>query len=203
MKISVTHLKPLEVHTKKERADRRKAAYSFLLGEIRAMYGGADLPEEVQESREEERGSGERQIFPFVKDPLGKPYLPGHPGILFNLSHSRNGYAAAVIADSSEASAVGIDIERRFPYHDLLARKICHPAEADALGAAASAEEKAGLLNIIWSRKEAILKCEGTGIRSSLSALDTIHIDERLYELTEFQTDDYTLCVCKKRITSD
>ena len=33
---------------------------------------------------------------------------------LYNLSHSKNGYAAIVVSDSAEASAVGIDIEARY-----------------------------------------------------------------------------------------
>lgn len=177
------------------------AAYSFLLHEIRSIFDNTNLPPEIRENDEERSGGGEKKIYPFEKDPLGKPYLPGHPEILFNLSHSSNGYAAAVIAEWSEASAVGIDIERRFPYNELLVRKICHPAEAEAILDASSQTEKQRILNQIWSRKEAILKCEGTGIRSALSTLNTIHIDNNRYELTETQTEDYTLCVCKKRKT--
>ena len=194
MKISTTRLSPSKVHTKEERAVRRRAAYSFLLSEIKSIYG--DITSEGSEGE-----ASDPDIFPFRKDPLGKPYLEGYPQILFNLSHSRNGYAAAVVEDAGQALSVGIDIEFRFPYNELLARKICHVCEAEALQYACSEEERKDLLNFFWSRKEALLKCEGTGIRSSLKSLDTVHIDKRRYEIFEKQTDEYTLVVCKKRIS--
>lgn len=191
MKIAVKRFEPDQVHTKEERADRRRAAYSFLLSEIRSIHN--DL---IIEAGDRQQTSEDPDIRPFVKDPLGKPYLPGRPEILFNLSHSRNGFAAVVVEDSSRASSAGIDIERRFPYQEMLARRICHPEEKRALQEAETEDERQALLNRIWSRKEAFLKCEGTGIRSDLRALDTIHIDKKRYKMWEAQNRDYTLAVC-------
>lgn len=196
MKISVIRLKPYEAHSKEERADRRRAAYSFLLSELRSEYGDRLSDSFLME----EDGHCDPVIAPLRKDALGKPYLPGHPEVLFNLSHSRNGYAAVIVADNREADKVGIDIEARFPYHELLARKICHEHETAALIQAVSDEERKNLLNRFWSRKEAVLKCEGTGIRSSLRELDTMNINPDLYEIKEEQTDDYTLVIAIKRV---
>ena len=161
------------------RAMSRKAAYRFLLREILKAFP-------VLEKE-------------FVKDALGKPYLPGHPEILFNLSHSKNGYAAIVVSDSAEASAVGIDIEARFPYRDPLARKICSESESRLIREAPSEAEKKRLLNLFWSRKEAILKCEGTGIRQDLRLVDTIRLS-RSCELREEMNEAYTLVTCVKRV---
>ena len=184
------------------RAMSRKAAYRFLLREIlkafpvlEKEYGRCRLLTD----REPDGSGGESTISPFVKDALGKPYLPGHPEILFNLSHSKNGYAAIVVSDSAEASAVGIDIEARFPYRDPLARKICSESESRLIREAPSEAEKKRLLNLFWSRKEAILKCEGTGIRQDLRLVDTIRLS-RSCELREEMNEAYTLVTCVKRV---
>lgn len=184
------------------RALLRRAAYRFLLREIMTAfpglekeYGGCRLLTDRGPA-----GSGdELSVIPFMKDVLGKPYLPGHPEILFNLSHSRNGYAAVVVSDSAEASAVGIDIEARFPYRELLARKICSESENRLLLEASSADEKKRLLNLFWSRKEAILKCKGTGIRQDLRLVDTLRFS-RNCELHEEMNEAYTLVTCVKII---
>ena len=179
----------------------RKAAYRFLLGEIMTAVPG--LEKEYGECRlltdcGFAGSSGESMISPFVKDALGKPYLPGHPEILFNLSHSKNGYAAVVVSDSAETSAVGIDIEARFPYRELLARKICSESENRMIREASSEDEKKRLLNLFWSRKEAILKCEGTGIRQDLRLVDCLCLS-RSCELREEMNEAYTLVACIKR----
>ena len=180
----------------------RKAAYRFLLREIMTVfpglekeYGGCRLLTGCKLAG----GGDESSVSPFMKDAFGKPYLPGHPEILFNLSHSKNGYAAVVVSDSAEASAVGIDIEARFPYRELLARKICSESENRMIREASSEDEKKRLLNLFWSRKEAILKCEGTGIRQDLRLVDTIRLS-RSCDLREEMNEEYTLVTSVKRI---
>lgn len=105
------------------------------------------------------------------REPLGKPYLPDHPEIRFNLSHSRNGDLAIVIASGSEALNAGIDVEGRFPFREALSKRILHPEERKVLSDLPD-EQAGAYLNRIWSRKEAYLKCIGTGIRSDLCLLD-------------------------------
>lgn len=192
MKVSVRKLAEKEPINKTDRAAFRKAAYSFMLSEIISIDNDIKLHIDKYRYVDEE-------ILPFAKDGLGKPYLPGHPEIHCSLSHSRNGYAAVAAALDSEAAAVGVDIERRFLYNEALARRICSEAEADRLREAKTEEEKQSLLNLFWSRKEAILKCEGTGIRSSLRKVDTEHIDEERYEMFGRQTKEYTLAACMRR----
>lgn len=201
MKIFIKKLEDKEPHGKEERAAFRQAAYLFMLECIKSIgidikSGGCETPAEGDSRLQ---AAEDPVIRPFAKDSLGKPFLPGHPEVVFNLSHSRNGYAAVAAAMSGEAAAVGIDVERRIPYQDALARKICSDAEAGALRQAETEEERESLLGLFWSRKEAILKCRGTGIRSPLSMVDTLHIDKKRYYMVEKQTEDYTLVVCMER----
>ena len=63
---------------------------------------------------------------------------------------------------------------------------------------ASSEDEKKRLLNLFWSRKEAILKCEGTGIRQDLRLVDCLCLS-RSCELREEMNEAYTLVACIKR----
>ncbi|HVF74001.1 MAG TPA: 4'-phosphopantetheinyl transferase superfamily protein [Acidimicrobiales bacterium] len=86
-------------------------------------------------------------------DVNGKPHLAGRE-ICFNLSHS--GELAAVAVAGQE---IGVDVQEVRALYDAeaLARRILSPAEAgsDILGA--------------WTRKEAVVKATGEGIRRSLT----------------------------------
>ena len=200
MRCSVIRITKEPIKTRQQRVCFRASAYQFLLSEIHAVF--PYVPAENHDAVESqmissaEAGSQDLVILPFLKDDLGKPFLPGYPEILFNLSHSRNGFAAAIVAARSETDAVGIDIEIRFPYRAAFARKICHADELRALAQSESEERKQAILNLIWSRKEAILKCEGRGIRSDLSKINTFCVDPSRYRIAERQTEDYTLVTC-------
>ena len=215
MKVSVQRLSEREPNTNDERAAFRQAAYRFMFSCIKSIdndptwededLADHEIPECKDRANHEIPEGGiikaDPLILPFIKDTLGKPYLPGHPEVVFNLSHSKNGYAAVAAALSREAAAVGVDIERRIPYHAALARKICSDSESRALERAETMEQKGSLLGYFWSRKEAILKCQGTGIRSSLSQVDTINIDNKRYVISEKQTEDYTLVACMEKVS--
>lgn len=111
---------------------------------------------------------GELQIGRTEK---GKPYSSSHPEIQFNLSHC--GTACACIVGSAEC---GIDIERKFPYRESLAKRICHEEEwkllqnlfadigdAESLGRRRM-ELRERQLQILWSLKESYVKRNGRGL---------------------------------------
>lgn len=91
----------------------------------------------------------------------GKPRLPDHPGLHFNLSHSSG---LAVIATSTFGE-VGIDLEALRPRPDLLpvARRFFAAHEADAVEACDGEARSRAFLRL-WTRKEAVLKATGRGI---------------------------------------
>jgi len=91
-------------------------------------------------------------------DSRGAPYLPDRPGLFVSLSHCRRAVAAAV----SRERRVGIDVESRRRVSDSLVERVCSPDEL-ALVRASSDPTMAFLR--LWTRKEAVLKCRGTGIR--------------------------------------
>lgn len=105
-------------------------------------------------------------------DDHGAPYLPEQPQLHISLSHCRSAVAVAV----GKQSAVGIDIECRRRVSDSLMQRVCTPTELDAIHA--SDDPTMEFLRL-WTRKEAVLKCRGTGIKgfgSMVHALEATDI---------------------------
>lgn len=143
------------------------------------------------------------------KDPLGKPYLRFlPPGFCVSLSHCR--YAAAAAAGSD---VCGIDIERRFDWNEKLAARVFHHSERRSFERLALTDtQKRDLLGKLWSRKEAYLKCLGTGLRTDMRSIcvlgensfvpdshagtEKAEISGKTWYFTEQQNEKYTLCVC-------
>ena len=98
------------------------------------------------------------RFFP-GKEPLiapgGKPYIPGGPG--FNLSHSGT-LTVIALADVP----VGADAEKDRPVGEAVRLR--------ALTGAERADSRDFLF--FWTRKEAALKCLGTGVDRALDSLD-------------------------------
>ena len=133
----------------------------------------------------------------FVKKPKygyteqGKPYLKQYPQLQFNISHCHEGVACAI-----GSLPVGIDIERRFPWKENLARRICHPAEWRRMEELQTQEERERLLNLLWSRKESWLKCIGIGLRCDLREINLLQTDTRRFQ--ELQNERFTLVTCSE-----
>lgn len=123
-------------------ADRWLAAR----GALRAVLG------RVAETRPE--------LLRFTEGPAGKPALVGRPDIEFNASHAGGAVAVAV-----SSGPVGIDIEagRRLVSPARLARRLF---DADGLEEWMRAPEphRTRMVLQAWTRVEAMLKAEGTGI---------------------------------------
>lgn len=107
----------------------------------------------------------------FAIGPHGKPALPNHPDIHFNLSHCPKAVACAV-----SDSPVGVDIESLGRYKDTLARHTLSPDEMQSLTASVYPDRPhltpAAVTDltftILWTKKEALLKLIGTGITDNL-----------------------------------
>ncbi|MBQ9267350.1 MAG: 4'-phosphopantetheinyl transferase superfamily protein [Clostridia bacterium] len=116
---------------------------------------------------------------------FGKPYLKEHKEIFFNISHTKH-IAACVIANTE----VGVDVEEVREYSPLLLDKILNE------------EEKANLKNDndffkYWTIKEAVCKCEGTGIAN----FDFQNIDYTKYDFDMRQYPQFNayLTVCYRK----
>jgi 4'-phosphopantetheinyl transferase len=98
----------------------------------------------------------------------GQPLLPG-TGLATSLSHSGTMVAVAI----GRGAAIGVDIEgypQRTPLHDI-ASVLCTPREADAM-ATLDGEARTRALLELWTRKEALLKAFGIGLRVTPSTID-------------------------------
>ena len=91
----------------------------------------------------------------------GKPYLPGHPQICFNISHSGE-YAACAFA----SIPIGMDLQQhRRAAWERMAERYFSDEDQKRLAAAENAET---LFFRIWTEEESYGKWRGTGLLGSL-----------------------------------
>lgn len=108
----------------------------------------------------------------------------------FSISHCKQAIAVAV-ADTP----VGIDIETlRHPSCSLI-EKTMNEQEQKQIAAAESPDE---MFTALWTRKEAVLKCKGTGIIDDLhSVLSPTYMGEDYQIKTVNDLQIYSICVKK------
>lgn len=95
----------------------------------------------------------------------GKPYLPDHPEIQFNLSHS-----GTVVVCTVSDTACGVDIEKIDAPHDImaLANRFFSLLECNAMLMSANPKEAFCRL---WTLRESYVKMRGLGFAIGLSTL--------------------------------
>lgn len=105
----------------------------------------------------------------FSATPLGKPFIVDRPRVSFNLSHSDT---AAVIA-VTDGIDVGVDVEEVRFEPRVLEMLSCFTMREQALLVSAKSEhERTELFFRFWTRKEAVLKADGCGLRHALNRID-------------------------------
>lgn len=111
----------------------------------------------------------EVRAVPLANDDFGKPILTGdlHGRLGFNLSHSGD---LALIAIGPQL-AIGVDIEPIARPRLGVAEKYFSSAENEALGTLSGAALAAGFTRL-WTRKEAVAKAVGLGLRLPLDKFD-------------------------------
>jgi len=118
--------------------------------------------------------------------PSGKPYFPGERS--FSLSHS-GAAAALAVADES----VGLDVQLFTQPGEALLRRVLTEAERQWLSGAGE-----GGFAFLWSRKEAVLKCLGTGADRPLRSFSVLPgerpvLDGHRFALYSLQWKEYAL----------
>ena len=103
---------------------------------------------------------GIRENPQFEYNEHGKPSIVGHPEIYFNLSHCKE----AVICVVSD-QPVGVDVESVRSFNDSL---VHYTMNEDEIREIESAEDRAVAFIRLWTKKEAALKLEGTGISKDM-----------------------------------
>ena len=101
----------------------------------------------------------------------GAPFLSGNPNLHISLSHCRTAVAAAVCDNKK----VGIDIESRRRISRSLMERVCTSDEFDTVNR--SIDPTMAFLQL-WTRKEAVLKCRGTGIKGFESMVHALESDD-------------------------
>ncbi len=110
----------------------------------------------------------------FVDGPGGKPSLvPSTIPLRFNLSHSKT---IALLAVASRME-VGVDVENVRPIEAGVAERFFSPAELKRLATLDGEEWLHGFYRC-WTRKEAVLKVEGVGLRIPLDSFDVSLLPE-------------------------
>jgi phosphopantetheinyl transferase len=115
-----------------------------------------------------ERSGIEPSAILLGEDARGKPRRIDGIGGSFSVSHTGERVAIAV----SDTHELGIDIERRTSFFQpgRLWKLACSPAERDWL--AAHPQDAECEFGRLWTRKEALLKAVGMGLRTRPSAID-------------------------------
>lgn len=147
------------------------AAYILLMEGLREEYGITEPPE-------------------FGYTPEGKPFIIGHPDIHFNFSHS--GTVALCVLDHQP---VGVDVETSRKISPTLVAYTMNDHEREWI--AAASDSTAAFLQL-WTRKEAVLKLTGEGIRNDLKTvldnigkceIETVQTDNYVYSIAKFKKD--------------
>jgi len=115
--------------------------------------------------------------FSFEKGHFGKPKLKSNHSLVFNLSHSGDWAALAVVnqANCFEPQEVGVDLEAIAKRSALaLAKRFFSAKEWQKLYLCTDSAQQNQLFTKLWTRKEACLKLWGTGMHTSLSSFEVL-----------------------------
>ena len=142
----------------------------------------------------------------FSHDGEGKPRLQGLSGWDFNISHAGD-YVAAVVGRGS----VGVDIEQCREVRDMesIVDRYFHPKEQAVWHDLPPARRPAAFF-LLWSAREAAMKCAGLGLAKGLSVtrvdpgiLEQGQVDarvgDRLLQLRSLPSPEgYELVICRQ-----
>ncbi|MDY6436903.1 MAG: 4'-phosphopantetheinyl transferase superfamily protein [Bacteroidales bacterium] len=115
----------------------------------------------LMEGLQKEYGIAEPPLFDYLEG--GKPVIKGHPEIHFNFSHSGNVALCAI-----DSQPVGADVETSRKITPSLIAYTMNDMEQSQI---ASAPESLSAFLALWTKKEAVLKLTGEGIRNDLKSV--------------------------------
>ena len=138
----------------------------------------------LMEGLEKEYGITEPPVFEYLEG--GKPIIVGHPEIHFNFSHSGNIALCAI-----DSQPVGADVETP---RKITPSLIAYTMNEEEQALIASAPESLSAFLALWTKKEAILKLTGEGIRSDLK---TVLAKPELYHIETITTENYIYSIAK------
>ncbi len=117
----------------------------------------------------------------------------------FNLSHSGS-YAVCAYDEYAEC---GVDIQRIREDLTGIAGRFFSEGERESLfGGHMQENDRARIFSRIWSRKESLAKCIGSGLRGNLRELDTAATEYRIGEIEFAENREYVLTYCSAADTA-
>ena len=143
------------------------AAYLLLMDGLREEYGLTEPP-----------------VFDYSSE--GKPFVAARPDIHFSLSHSGT-VALCAISDQP----VGADVEVPRKISSSLIAYTMNDREQEQINAST---DTAMRFLYFWTRKEAVLKLTGEGIRNDVKE---VLAEEDKYQIETVQTENYIFSVAK------
>jgi len=147
------------------------------------------------------------QTFCIRPDAMGKPFFVETTEIgttekaqpFFNLSHSGS-YAVCAYDEYAEC---GVDIQKIREDLTGIAGRFFSEGERESLFGGHMQEcERAHAFTRIWSRKESLAKCIGSGLRGDLRELDTAATEYRIGEIEFAENREYVLTYCSAADTA-
>ena len=177
-----TELLDIDAALSKVSAQRREQALKFAHESGRRLSLAVYLL--LMEGLQKEYGINEAPVFEYLEG--GKPVIAGHPEIHFNFSHSGN--VALCVIDNQP---VGADIEMP---RKITPSLIAYTMNEDERAIIESASDQLMAFLSFWTKKEAVLKLTGEGIRSDLK---TVLAKPELYHIETITTDKYVYSIAK------
>ena len=155
-------------------AQRRKQALGFkhIFGQFCCLKSWVMLQEQMANDK--------WQMGNWLYNEHGKPYIENGP--YFSISHCKEGIAVVV-----DEQPVGVDIEGIRHADEELIRRTMNEEEQQEIFAA---EDRDRAFTRLWTQKEAIVKCLGTGIES-FEQLQGIRSQESGIRTQTFEKEKY------------
>ena len=138
----------------------------------------------LMEGLQKEYGITEAPVFEYLEG--GKPIIKGHPEIHFNFSHSGN---VALCAVDNQQVGADIEVPRK-----ITPSLIAYTMNEEEQSIITSAPDQITTFLSFWTKKEAVLKLTGEGIRSDLKK---VLENPELYHIETIKTDKYVYSIAK------
>lgn len=178
--------------------DRKNKVDSYRYHKDKCLSLGAEL---LLRKALRDRGIDNEKLE-FAYTNYGKPYLPEHFFIHYNISHSGN-YVICAISDEE----VGCDIELIKDINLDIAKMFFTKNENEKIQALRTEKEKCDLFYRYWVLKESFIKLIGKGLNKPLNEFEIVIKGKKIYPLDkkeiqkcyfdEITIDGYKCSICR------
>ena len=133
--------------------------------------------------------NGNDEAHTVIYNEHGKPFFE-NSNIHFNISHTEGAVACAV-----QNTSVGVDIQKKVEKFEAVMNRVCTDKEKNSVITSADPKFE---FTTLWTLKESILKCIGTGIAGSMTKYDFSEnkTENGKYKFVSLYDDDLVLSAC-------